>query len=55
MNLLQVGISQVIVRPLVDVSLRFYFVVVRQSVYFMDKNLKVDVGVDFVGSGHRQV
>lgn len=54
-KLLQADISQIVVGPLVDVSLRFYFVVVRQTVDFMYEHLKVDVRVDFVGSGHSEV
>lgn len=55
MKLLQVGVCQIVVGPLMNVSLRFYFVVVRQTVYFMDEHLKVDVWVHFVGSGHSEV
>lgn len=55
MKLLQAGVCQVIVGPLVDVSLRFDLVVVRQTVHFVDEHLEVDVRVHFVGSSHRQM
>lgn len=55
MNSLQVGICQIVIGPLMNVSLRFYFVVVRQTVHFMDENLKVDVWIHFVGSGHSEI
>lgn len=54
-KLLQAGVCQVIIGPLVDVSLRLYLVVVRQTVHFVDEHLKVDVRVHFVGSSHREV
>lgn len=55
MKLLQACVGQVIVGPLVNVSLSLNLVVVRQSVHFMDEDLKVDVRVHLVGSGHCQV
>lgn len=54
-ELLQAGVCQVIVSPLMNVSLRFYLVVVRQAVYFMDEHLKVDVWVHFVRPRYGQM
>lgn len=52
---LQAGVSQIIVCPLMNVSLCFYFVVIGQTVYFMDEHFKVDVWIHFVGSRYSQV
>jgi len=54
-QLLQAGIGQVVVGPLVDVPLGLDLVVVRQAVHLVDEHLEVDVRVDLVGPGHRQV
>lgn len=52
---LQAGVCQVIIGPFVNVSLFLDLVVVRQTVYFMNEYLKVDVCVYFVGSGHSEM
>lgn len=54
-ELFQAGVCQVIVGSLMNVSLRRYFVVVRQTVHFMDEHLKVDVRVHLVGARHGEM
>lgn len=54
-KLLQAGVSQVVVGPLVNVPLRLDFVVVRQTIYFVDEHGKVDVGIHFESSGHGEM
>lgn len=55
MDGLQACICQVVIGPFVNVSLFLDLVVIRQTVYFMNEHLKVDVCVDFVGSGHGEM
>lgn len=55
MDGLQACIYQVVIGPFVNVSLFLDLVVIRQTVYFMNEHLKVDVCVDFVGSGHGEM
>lgn len=44
-------ISQVIIRSLVDIPLSFHFIIIRQTVHFMNKNFKPDVRVYFMSFG----
>ena len=40
-------------RPLVDVSLDVYPLVIRQAVHLVNEDLELDVGVHLVGLDHR--
>lgn len=55
MKLLQAGVCQVVVGSLVDVPLGLDLVVVGQAVHFVNKHLKVDLGIDSVGPRHGEV
>jgi len=52
---LQAHVGQVVVGPLVDVSLGLDLVVVGEAVHLVDEHLEVDVGVDEVRARHRGV
>lgn len=55
MQLFQAGVCQVVVGPLMDVSLGFDLVIVGEAVHFVDEHLEVDLWIDSVGPGHSEV
>lgn len=52
---LQAGVREVIVGSFVNVPLLLDLVVIWQAVHFVNEHLEVDVGVDLVGPGHREM
>lgn len=48
-------ISQIVISPCMDISLSFHFVIVRQSVNFMNKDFEFNGLIDFVSFGNGEM